>query len=144
MKDALPYWVWLTAGLALCVAETFAPGAFLIFIGLAGLAIGAIDVVYPLPLEGQVLGFAGLAAALALAGKRLYGSRALTSESRGGNRARKMVGREFYLDGAIVRGFGRIRVGDSVWRVSGPDLPSGEKVRVVKVAGGVTLEVEKA
>jgi len=144
MSQALPYWVWLVAGLALCLAETLAPGAFLIFIGLAGMAIGAVDLVYPLPLAAQTLGFAVLAAALALAGKRLYGSRAHTSESRGGNRARKMVGREFYLDGDIARGFGRIRVGDSVWRVSGPDLPSGEKVRVVRVVGEVTLEVERA
>ncbi len=55
-----------------------------------------------------------------------------------------MVGREFYLDGEIAKGFGSIRVGDSVWRVRGPDLPPGEKVRVVSVSGGVTLEVEKA
>ena len=144
MSHALPYWLWLAGGLALCVAETFAPGAFLIFIGLAGLVVGAVDLVYPLPLEAQVLGFAGLAAALALVGKRLYGSLVRSPESRGVNRAHEMVGREFYLDGGIDKGFGRIRVGDSVWRVSGPDLPSGEKVRVVSVAGGVTLEVEKA
>jgi len=144
MSGALPYWAWLTGGLALCLAETLAPGAFLIFIGIAGLAVGAVDFVYPLPLAAQTLAFAALAAALALAGKRLYGSLALSSESRGVNRAHNMVGREFYLDGDIARGFGRIRVGDSVWRVSGPDLPSGEKVRVVRVVGEVTLEVEKA
>jgi len=144
MSGALPYWAWLTGGLALCLAETLAPGAFLIFIGIAGLAVGAVDFVYPLPLAAQTLAFAALAAALALAGKRLYGSLALSSESRGVNRAHNMVGREFYLDGDIARGFGRIRVGDSVWRVSGPDLPSGEKVRVVRVVGEVTLEVERA
>jgi membrane protein implicated in regulation of membrane protease activity len=144
MSGVLPYWAWLTGGLALCLAETLAPGAFLIFIGIAGLAVGAVDFVYPLPLAAQTLAFAALAAALALAGKRLYGSLALSSESRGVNRAHNMVGREFYLDGDIARGFGRIRVGDSVWRVSGPDLPSGEKVRVVRVVGEVTLEVEKA
>jgi hypothetical protein len=144
MSQALPYWAWLLAGLALCIAETLAPGAFLIWIGLAGLVVGAVDFVYPLPLAAQSLVFAALAAALALAGKRLYGSLAASSAWGGGNRAHEMVGREFYLDGEMARGFGRIRVGDSVWRVSGPDLPSGEKVRVVRVVGGVTLEVERA
>ena len=32
----LPYYVWLLAGLALCAAETLAPGAFLIWIGAGG------------------------------------------------------------------------------------------------------------
>jgi len=144
MSEALPYWVWLVGGLALCMAETLAPGAFLIWIGIAGLAIGAVDFVWPLPLAAQALGFAVLAAALAILGKRFYGSLAASSEQRGGNRAHELVGREFYLDGEMARGFGRIRVGDSVWRVAGPDLPSGEKVRVVRVVGGVTLEVERA
>ena len=53
MSGALPYWAWLTGGLALCLAETLAPGAFLIFIGIAGLAVGAVDFVYPLPLAAQ-------------------------------------------------------------------------------------------
>ena len=144
MSEALPYWAWLVAGLALCVAETLAPGAFLIWIGLAGLAMGAIDFVYPLPLEAQTMGFAVLAAAFALIGKRFYGSVIGADDSPTVGRAEALVGREFYLDSEIARGYGRIRVGDSVWRVSGPDLPSGERVKVVSVAGAVTLQVEKA
>jgi membrane protein implicated in regulation of membrane protease activity len=144
MSEGLPDWVWLVAGLALSMAETLVPGAFLIWFGLAAMALGAIDFVHPLPLEGQALGFAVLAAALALVGKRLYGSVVESSDSASIGRAQALVGREFYLDGELAKGFGRIRVGDSVWRVSGPDLPTGEKVRVVSVAGGVTLEVEKA
>ena len=38
-----PYVVWLVAGLALCAAETFVPGAFLIWIGLAAVALGGIE-----------------------------------------------------------------------------------------------------
>lgn len=144
MSRGLPDWMWLIGGLALSIAETFVPGAFLIWFGLAAMAVGAVDFFHPLGLEAQALGFAVLAAALALVGKRFYGSVVASSDSASIGRAQALVGREFYLEGELAKGFGRIRVGDSVWRVSGPDLPSGEKVKVVSVAGGVTLEVEKA
>jgi membrane protein implicated in regulation of membrane protease activity len=144
MIEVLPYWAWLVAGLLLCLAETLAPGAFLIWIGLAGLAIGAVDFVFPLGLEAQTLGFAVLAAALALVGKRFYGSVLGKGDAEPVSRAQALVGHEFFLESEIARGYGRMRVGDSVWRVSGPDLPSGAKVKVVGVGGGVTPEVEKA
>ena len=40
-----PYVVWLVAGLALCAAETFVPGAFLIWIGVAAVAVGIVEFV---------------------------------------------------------------------------------------------------
>ncbi len=51
MSDPYPYWVWLLGGLALCALETIVPGAFLIWIGAAGLLTGAIDFVFPMPFE---------------------------------------------------------------------------------------------
>jgi membrane protein implicated in regulation of membrane protease activity len=43
----------------------------------------------------------------------------------------------------MAGGEGRIRVGDSSWRVTGPELLAGTQVRVVRVEGA-TLVVEKA
>jgi membrane protein implicated in regulation of membrane protease activity len=60
------------------------------------------------------------------------------------SRAHALIGKEFYLDEAIERGHGRIRVGDSQWRVAGDDLPKGAKVRVVAVEDGAEVKVEKA
>ena len=37
-----------------------------------------------------------------------------------------------------------MRVGDSLWRVAGEDLPKGAKVRVVAVEDGAEVKVEKA
>ena len=45
------------------------------------------------------------------------------------------------LDTPIAGGQGRIRVDDSVWRITGPDAPAGASVRVVRV-DGATLVVE--
>ena len=55
-----------------------------------------------------------------------------------------MIGADFFLDEPIVRGYGRIRVGDSSWRVAGADCPAGAKVRVVAVEDGSLLRVERA
>jgi membrane protein implicated in regulation of membrane protease activity len=55
-----------------------------------------------------------------------------------------LVGRHFLLERAIVNGAGAIRVHDSVWRVTGPDLPQGTQVRVTGVDDGVLLRVEPA
>ena len=56
-------------------------------------------------------------------------------------RAHALVGQTFTLEAPIVDGSGRIRVGDSSWRVTGPSAPAGASVRVVRVEGA-TLVVE--
>ena len=140
----LTFYVWLIGGLALCAAETFVPGAFLIWIGLAGLAVGAIDYFFPMTLAAQALVFAGFVVLLVTLGRRAYGSLDKVGPSLPSSRAHAMIGREYFLDAAIERGFGSMRVDDSVWRVAGPDLPAGTKVRVVAVEDGVAMRVEKA
>jgi len=42
----------------------------------------------------------------------------------------------------MVDGEGRVRVGDSVWKVRGEDLPAGTKVAVKGVDGTILLVEE--
>jgi inner membrane protein len=137
------YGYWLFAGLILCAAETLAPGAFLIWIGAAALAMGGVLMVVALGGTAQMLLFAALVVALVLVGRRVYGSLEKRSPPNPPGRAEALVGQEFFLDSAITRGFGAIRVNDSIWRVSGDDLAAGAKVRVTGVADGGTLRVAK-
>ena len=58
-------------------------------------------------------------------------------------RAEQYFGRVFTLEDAIHDGRGKVRIGDSLWRVKGDDMDAGVRVRVTGV-DGVTLEVEKA
>ena len=76
-------------------------------------------------------------------GRRVYGSLDSGAPQLPLSRAHALIGKEFYLDEAIERGYGRMRVGDSLWRVAGDDLP-GAKVRVVSVEDGAEVRVEKA
>ena len=139
-----PYVVWLVAGLALCAAETFVPGAFLIWIGLAAVALGAVEFFVAIELTPALLLFAALVVVFVFIGRRVYGSLDSGAPPLPLSRAHALIGKEFYLDEAIERGYGRMRVGDSLWRVAGDDLPKGAKVRVVAVEDGAEVKVVKA
>jgi len=135
---------WLIGGLVLCAVETLVPGAFFIWIGAAAAIVGAVGYFLPLSLVAQLILFGAFVAGLVVIGRRVYGSFAAQPGPLPQSRAHAMIGADFFLDEPIVRGFGRIRVGDSSWRVAGPDCPAGGKVRVVAVENGSLLRVERA
>jgi len=135
---------WLVAGLALCAVETLAPGAFFIWFGAAAAVVGVVDYVLPMGFVAQLVLFGALVAALVLIGRRVYRSLGAEPGPLPQSRAHAMIGADFFLDEAILRGYGRIRVGDNSWRVAGEDCPAGAKVRVVAVEDGSLLKVERA
>ena len=86
--------------------------------------------------------FGALVIALVVIGRRVYGA----IDARPGplpKAARCDDRRRLLLEEAIVHGYGRIRVGDSSWRVAGADCLSGAMVRVVAVDDGSVLRVER-
>lgn len=143
MIDDLAPWVWLTAGVLTCAAEAFAPGVFLLWIGLAAIATGLTSFLLPLGGAMALILFGVYAVICVLIGRRFYGARDIASDRPNLNRrADSLVGRVLTLEEAIAQGEGRARVNDSLWRVRGPDLPKGARVKVTSVEGGVTLRVE--
>lgn len=54
----------------------------------------------------------------------------------------QLVGRSVVVEEAIVHGRGKVRVGDTLWLVQGPDAPAGAEMRVT-AADGVLLRVER-
>jgi inner membrane protein len=128
---------WLVMGLVLSAIETLVPGAFFIWFGAAAAIVGAVNYFLPTGVVAQLILFA------VLVGRRVYGSFNKGPGPLPQSRAHAMVGADFFLDEAIARGYGRIRVGDSSWRVAGPDCPAGAKVRVVAVEDGSLLRVER-
>ncbi|HEX2553586.1 MAG TPA: NfeD family protein [Microvirga sp.] len=144
VADGLGFWVWIILGLVLFAAEAVAPGIFLIWFGLAAILTGLADAWFGLSWQAAFLVFAGLSVAAVLVGRAVTGGARQVSREDGLNRrGQDFVGRVFVLDAAIAHGEGRVRVGDSSWRLTGPDAPAGASVRVVRVEGG-TLVVERA
>ncbi len=129
---ALGSWLWLIAGLVLLALELFAPGAFMMWFGLAALAVGLVSLAVAIPWQAATVLFVVLAIVFVLIGRRIALRRAAAEDGLILNeRANGMVGRIYTLSEAISGGSGRIRVDDSSWGVEGPDLPVGSSVRVV-------------
>lgn len=134
--------VWAVVALVLIAAEIIAPGAFMLWLGIAAAATCAIVLVAPgLGLAAQMVAFAVLSLLSVLAYLRFFRGRGHVSDRPSLNRrAEQMVGRVVPLMAPIVDGHGRAQIGDALWDVEGPDLPAGTRVRVVGVRG-MTLDV---
>lgn len=136
-------WAWIVVGLLLMGAELVVPGIYLFWIGVAAIVTGAVDSMLGLSWQASTILFALLCIGNVIGARHMIGGRT-KGESEApflNRRAEELVGRVFTLDEPIVDGSGRIRVGDSIWRVTGTDRLAGAKVRVVRVEGA-TLVVE--
>lgn len=140
-------WNWMVLGLVLLGAEVLVPGFFLIWIGIAAIIVGALslalwDAAF-WTWQVQVLVFLGLALVSAFVGRALMKRSGVSDQPLLNKRGEQLVGKVATLDEAIVNGRGRIRIDDTVWRVSGPDLDAGTRVRVARLTDS-ELVVEAA
>jgi len=137
------HWSWIVAGLILLGLELVVPGGFLLWMGISGIATGLLSMVQPMPWPLQWLIFGALSLATIFAWVR-WNRNAPTPTDRPylNRRADHLIGQEAVLEQAIAQGYGRVVLGDTVWRVSGPELPVGQKVRIVGSEGAV-LKVEE-
>ena len=143
--ETLAYWDWFIGALALVILEIFAPGAVFMWLGIAAGVVGGVVFLAPeMDWKWQFTLFAVLSLVSIVASRRYLKRRPLETDHPDLNRrGAQYVGREFVLDEAMANGRGRMRVDDSTWRVEGPDLPAGSKVRVTAVVGAA-LHVEPA
>lgn len=135
------YWHWWILATVLAVAEIFAPGAVLIWLGIAAGVVGAVVFFIPaLPIEAQFFGFAILSG-LSIYLWRKYGRQidAADPDDHLNQRNAQYVGKILTLTSDIENGQGRARVGDGSWLVEGPDMPEGSKVKVVDCRGTVLI-----
>jgi membrane protein implicated in regulation of membrane protease activity len=136
-------WAWIILGVILIGVELVAPGAFLVWLGLAAIVTGLLDAVLDLSWQAAALIFALLSVAAVILGRMLSrsGPEPDTGTPHLSQRGQSLVGRVFVLETPIKDGEGRIRVDDSSWRVTGADRFAGAKVRVVRIEGS-TLVVD--
>jgi membrane protein implicated in regulation of membrane protease activity len=145
IRDAGP-WAWWILGIFLLVAEIVVPGNFLVWVGIAGLLTGLLSNLFWETSwwvwETQWLVFAALSALSLWIGRSwLNRNRGLTDEPTLNDRGASLVGRTADLIDPIHNGRGRAKIGDTIWMVTGPDLPAGSRVKVV-ASEGSDLKVE--
>ena len=141
-------WNWMVIGFILLVLEIMVPGVFLLWIGIAALITGAVSLlIWDAGFwvwQTQVVVFLILSLICAYVGKQIVWShRRDTDQPMLNQRGEQMIGRTATLTEPIREGRGRIQLGDTLWRVSGPDLPIGARVRVTgATAADLELTVE--
>ncbi|EBU7498202.1 NfeD family protein [Salmonella enterica subsp. enterica serovar Typhi] len=132
-------WNWMVLGFALLILELMAPGVFLLWFGIAAMIVGVLSLIFWDAAfwvwQLQVPVFAVLGILAALIGQRIMLARRESSDEPLLNqRGKQLIGRTATLTEPIREGRGRIQLGDTLWRVSGPDLPVGARVRVVSAS----------
>lgn len=146
--SGLGAWSWIVLGAILLGLEVFAPGVYLLWIGVAAVLTGALSFQigdaawwgWP----AQVVVFLVLSLASVLAGRYAFGSdKGESDQPLLNQRERQLIGQVSTLEEPIRDGHGRIRLGDTLWLATGPDLAAGTRVRVVG-AEGTALKVEAA
>jgi membrane protein implicated in regulation of membrane protease activity len=138
----LQWWHWWIAAAVLGAIETLLPGAVVIWFAAAAAVVGALLLVMPIPWQLQLVLFGALGIAALFAWRRYKQSNPETSDQpRLNQRSAQYVGQVCVLTEAIAQGYGKARVGDGVWKVRGPELPAGARVKVV-AAEGALLVVE--
>ena len=137
---------WAAMALLLFAAEALAPGAFMLWLGFAAVAVFvAVWIIPGIPLVVQAAAFVVLSFASIQVYRTWFRSREHDHSDQPAlnRRTAALVGRVVPLERAIVDGRGRVQIADAYWEVTGPDLPAGTPVRI---SGGdaMTLQVEVA
>ena len=136
---------WAAVALLLFAAEAMAPGAFMLWLGFAAVAVFALVLLFSgIPVLAQAVLFVALSFVSIQVYRRWFRKREKPSDQPALNRrTAALVGRVVPLERAIVGGHGRVQIADAFWEVAGPDLPAHAHVRVTG-AEGMTLTVEAA
>jgi inner membrane protein len=128
---------WVVAALILTIAEVLAPGTFLIFFAGGALVTAAAQLLV-LPVTAQLAIFSVATIVLLLAGNSLY--RRLLAKKRENTLGLGPIGEPGIVEQRIVNGRGKVRVRDTSWLATGPDLAKGTAIVVVQ-RDGTLLQV---
>jgi len=137
-------WHWGIMAVVLIILEIFAPGAFLLWLGIAAAVISILMIFMPnLGWEAQFVIFA-IVSVLSIVIFRQWRNKnpEVSDQPALNRRGTQYVGRVFTLEEPIVNGQGKLHVDDSTWKIVGEDSDVGAKVRVTGV-DGVVLRTER-
>lgn len=134
-------WSWWVLGLVLLALELVMPGFVLVWFGVAAILVGGLALVADWSVQTLALVWAAASIVLLVVGRRWFVRDVdRSSEPLLNDRAGRLVGRVFTLAEPLGENGGRLHVDDTVWRITGPLLPTGSRV-VVRSVSGTTLVV---
>jgi membrane protein implicated in regulation of membrane protease activity len=145
MSFHIVFWYWWAIAAVLLICEMMLPGVVFLFLSIGAAVAGMLLALEPeSSLELQLVVFAVVSVASAVGLRPLLRGMQKRSDDPNLNaRGNSMIGKVLVLDQPILRGRGRVVLGDGSWTVTGPDMVAGAKVRVAAVDGN-ELRVEPA
>ncbi|HEX3860580.1 MAG TPA: NfeD family protein [Stellaceae bacterium] len=142
--SGFPWWAWAILAGILGIAEMHVPGAYLIWMALGAAVTAFADAAFGMALAGQTATFAVASAVSCGAGffvYRAFDRRGRRPSSPLNERGVAMLGARGTVCETFVNGHGKVRLGDSVWLATGPDMPQGAPI-VVSAVQGTRLVVQ--
>lgn len=137
-------WSWIIGGFILLAIELVVPGGVIVWFGVAAILVGLATLTQALGWQMQWLLFAVISLASVFVWTRFFKNNDEESDRPFLNaRHSRLIGSTHTLSEPIENGAGRLKIDDSFWRVKGPDLPAGARVKVVATEPTI-LEVEAA
>jgi len=131
------FWYWWVLAMLLLAIEMLAPGFFFMWMAVAGFVTGCVLLLFPAAsIATQVFIFSLLSVSSIVFWKVLVKRKQTVSDHPLLNqRAAQYIGRTFTLIEPISNGQGKVRVGDSIWKVQGEDCQDKATVKVIAVEG---------
>ncbi len=136
------YWQWWVLAGVLLIVEVLAPGTFFLWLAVSAAAVGLLVWLVPTTsIEAAWSIFAVLGVISVVMVLKFRKPPKEDAANKLNKRGQEYVGRVFELTEPIHNGKGKLKIGDTLWSVSGPDLPTGTQVKVAAVEAG-ELKVE--
>ncbi|CNK77229.1 NfeD family protein [Yersinia vastinensis] len=138
---ANPNWFWLSLGGLLLAAEMLGASGYMLWSGVAAVVVGILVWLFPFSWEMQGVLFSVLTVVSAILWWYWLSKRTKPQPAMLNQRNHQLLGTRATLTEATVDGYGRMKVGDSSWRIySATELNVGTEVEVILVEGN-TLHV---
>jgi membrane protein implicated in regulation of membrane protease activity len=138
------FWHWWILSVIFLIAELLIPAFFFLWMAVSAAVTGLLVLLIPaMSPDMQILFFSALSIT-SIWGWKVYGRKLSTKSDQPflNKRGSQYVGRVFTLYEPIINGTGKIKVDDTIWKVSGIDCDTNTKVKVISSHGNI-FQVEK-
>ncbi|MEM1287209.1 MAG: NfeD family protein [Pseudomonadota bacterium] len=141
IANQLGGWSWFIIGGVLLILELLMPAGYLLWLGIAAIAVGVLTFTIDLGLPLELVLFGLLSIVSVYIGRRYFRRQGdeTTDAPQLNTGAESLVGRKVTLSEPLSGGRGRTKLGDTVWLIEGVDAPAGAQVEVVDTRGGTLL-----
>ncbi|EJF90440.1 NfeD family protein [Bartonella tamiae] len=140
-------WNWIIFGFLLLLLEVLLPGVFLMWFGIGALLTALLimilgDVADFSTWQSQIVIFLIFSVLMVMVGRQFFQRKADSDQPLLNKKTDELFGKTVVLSDPIINGEGRIRIDDTIWRINGPDLESGTRIKILSFDNGVFI-VEK-